>query len=90
MPNFEEEKELIDCIIANYNLENAVISKMNCDEILDIIRDRISFYDVVCKTLGLDGETPQTREQLAKKYGTCQQNIDKKYKQALKKIRKNM
>ena len=85
-----EQKELVNCIIANYNLEESIISKMNCDEILDIIRDRISFYGVVCGILGLDGEIPQTRYQLAEKYGTCQQNIDKKYKKALKKIRKNI
>ena len=86
----EEEVELINYVRTSYNLEDSVISKMNCDEILDIIRDRVSCYGVVCGILGLDGEIPQTRYQLAEKYGTCLQNIDKKYKQALKKIRKNI
>lgn len=81
----ETGETVLDYIRTGYGMENSVISKMNCENILASIIDETVNYDIVIETLGLNDEIPKTREELAEKHGISYQRIDKKYKKAYKK-----
>ena len=83
----ETGETFMDYIRTSYNMEDAFLSQMNCENILANIINEPRNYDIVTETLGLNDGIPKTREQLAEKYYTSEQVIDKKYKKSLGKLK---
>ena len=83
----ETGETFMDYIRTSYNMEDAILSQMNCENILDNIINEPRNYDIVTETLGLNDGIPKTREQLADKYYTSKQVIDKRYKKSLGKLK---
>lgn len=86
----EVDEFAINYIKTSYNLEDTVISDINCNSILNTIINESRNYDIVTEILGLNDGIPKTREELATKYYTSTQFIDYKYKSILKKLKKNL
>lgn len=80
-----------DSIDSNYDLEEEVINKIRCEEILKMCHDISEIdYEVIVELYGFNGHTHKTTIELAEKCGVTPQRISQRHIKTLKKIRDNL